>query len=134
MHCVCIVHTHVRVHVHVLYVYMYKFTVHEVMKYMMDMCTCTLYMYSKHFSLTTSPPGLQSELSEVQTMAEQQRHVLGQKEEEVVRLSQAVQEAGARERERQEQGDREHQEDTVSLAMLQKQLSTLSNEKYICNY
>lgn len=62
-------------------------------------------------------------------MAEQQRTLLSQQEEERQRLGREVQQAGAREREREEKEDREHREDTASLAILHAQLSALTAEK-----
>ena len=65
---------------------------------------------------------------EVRGVVEQQRGVLRDREEERERLSQA---AVSGERDREDQRDRQHREDTASLAILQKQLSALTNEKYI---
>ena len=88
------------------------------------LCTCVhIYMYYCQQLV------FQRELSEVAAVAEQQRSVLVQHEEETNRLRQEVREMEARERETEEQGHREHQEDTASLAILHKQLSTLTNEK-----
>lgn len=66
---------------------------------------------------------------EVKGVVEEQQGLLRQREEERERLSQRVQVATAGEREREEQQDRQHREDTASLAILQKQLSALTNEK-----
>ena len=68
-------------------------------------------------------------MSELQAVSEQQRSELSQHEQERQRLGREVQEAEARERGREEQVDREHREDTASLAMLHTQLSALTAEK-----
>ena len=72
---------------------------------------------------------LQKELCELQAVSEQQRSELSQQKQERQRLGRAVQEAEARERGREEQVEREHREDTASLAMLQSQLTALTTEK-----
>ena len=71
----------------------------------------------------------QEELSQAQTLAEEQRNVLSQRDQESQKLSNELQEAELRERERLEQGDRQHHEDTASLTILQKQLSAINDEK-----
>ena len=73
----------------------------------------------------------QEELVEVREVVEEQRGVLREREEERERLSLQVQAAVSGERDREDQRDRQHREDTASLAILQKQLSALTNEKYI---
>jgi hypothetical protein len=69
---------------------------------------------------------VKEELVEVRGVVEEQRGVLRDREEERERLSQA---AVSGERDREDQRDRQHREDTASLAILQKQLSALTNEK-----
>ena len=66
---------------------------------------------------------------EVKGVVEKQRGLLNEREEERERLSQQVQVATAGEKEREEHQDRQHREDSASLAILQKQLSALTNEK-----
>ena len=73
----------------------------------------------------------QEELVEVRDVVEEQRGVLREREEERERLSLQVQAAVSGEKDREDQRDRQHREDTASLAILQKQLSALTNEKYI---
>ena len=68
---------------------------------------------------------------EVRDVVEEHRGVLREREEERERLSLQVQAAVSGERDREDQRDRQHREDTASLAILQKQLSALTNEKYI---
>ena len=65
----------------------------------------------------------------MKVVVEEQRGALRVGEEERGRLSHQVQTATAGEREREEQRDRQHREDTASLAILQKQLGALTNEK-----
>ena len=62
-------------------------------------------------------------------MVEKQRAELSRQEEEREQLNRGLREAGAREREREEQAAREHREDTASLTMLQTQLSNVTAEK-----
>ncbi|CAI8025864.1 hypothetical protein GBAR_LOCUS14915, partial [Geodia barretti] len=71
----------------------------------------------------------QEELVEVREVVEEQQGVLREREEERERLSLQVQAAVSGERDREDQRDRQHREDTASLAILQKQLSALTNEK-----
>ena len=68
---------------------------------------------------------------EVREVVEEQRGVLREREEERERLSLQVQAAVSGEKDREDQRDRQHREDTASLAILQKQLSAFTNEKYI---
>ena len=71
----------------------------------------------------------QEELSQAQILVEEQRNVINQKDEENQKIKVKLQEAGSRERERLEHGERQHHEDTASLTILQKQLSAISDEK-----
>ncbi|CAI8051063.1 hypothetical protein GBAR_LOCUS27993 [Geodia barretti] len=72
---------------------------------------------------------VKEELVEVRDVVEEHRGVLREREEERERLSLQVQAAVSGEKDREDQRDRQHREDTASLAILQKQLSALTNEK-----
>ena len=109
----------------------------------LDTCTCTcVHVYTCIYTMCITQlfAGtyryyqleiviLQKELCELEAVSERQRSELSQQEQEGERLGRAVQEAEARERGREEQVEREHREDTASLAMVQSQLATLTAEK-----
>ena len=64
-------------------------------------------------------------------VAQEQKEELVRLGEERERLGRQLGEASARLREVEEQGAREHREDTTSLSMLHSQLTSLAAEKYV---